>query len=867
LNTTGFEITPSSEHASLRAPLALILLSLAFGYAVFQDGGVLLTSWNICLLLVGLAVLIYWAGGLPDSAHFRSPAQVLPLLLLGYFALQCLPLPLSLLRLLSPERARILDGLAHVTLPVRVAPLSITPATTFLYLFRFIGYALAFLTIRDLSRRWTARRRWLAVIPLIAFAVLEAVLGFWQNAGGEEAEGTYVNRNHFAGLLEMVLPLALAYGFALLRKRRSNRIAAGRRVIQAAVVLIAAGAIFGGLLCSLSKMGFVAGLGGLSAMAALIAAGRLHGWKRGVALAGVVALVLFLLVFLPSDELVARFGGLTAERDAAAEGRWPIWRDTLHLIAAYPVFGSGLGTYATAFLKYQTSIVDRLFDFAHNDYLQLAAELGIAGFLLLAAVVLPVVANAFHAATRNLDPDTNWIALGCAGAFTAIGLHSLVDFNTYVPANALLLAWIGGIAAGLPTRADAAPARQDPRFNDRRMALCLAALLLIYAPAWILFRTAFRSDPQAEAIFCRFGICDTGAVIAAESLDQAGNVAAVPEAELLKALRREPNSPDRWCDAGAGFFRSGDWNKAEYCMSRALALGPHIPPVLMRVSDSYFGLHEADQAIEQRSHVLRDTDTYDDLIFDWYATRGFSASAVLAHGLPEGPRASRAYLHRLISLENSRDAAEAWDWNVRHGYADDRLANDYLGFLVNQQGYAAGAQAWARYLGPRRNGYLQTNWIFNGDFENELSRSPFDWRIDEQPDAEVSRDAHVAHSGTHSLRIAFDGKENLSYSNVSQTAAVQPGKYRFEAWLKTERLTTDEGVGFRIVDPAGSSGLDVKTDRLTGTNDWKKIERVFEVSPKTKLIQIQVVRQPSLKFDNKLGGTVWIDDVKLTPSY
>jgi len=869
MSTTSrvFESISSSDRTSLRAPLALVLLSLALGYAVLQNGGVLLTEWNVCLLLIGLAAFICWTGRLsPATAAASSgPGPLVLLLFLGYIAFQCLPLPVGLLRILSPERARILDTLARVAAPVHFAPLATTPATTFLYLFRFIGYTTAFLAIREMSRRWSAQRRWLAVMPVVAFAALEAALGLWQNGAGEEVQGTYVNRNHFAGFLEMALPLALAYGIALLGWRRAQRSSPTLRIVAACTVLILVGTIFAGLLCSLSKMGFVAGLGGLFTMAVLTAAGRLRGWKLGLAVAGIAVLVLFLFVFLPSDELVARFGGVAAQGDAAAEGRWPIWRDTLHLVAAYPIFGSGLGTYAGAFLKYQTSIVDRLFDFAHNDYLQLAAELGAAGFLLLAALVLPVVANAFRAATRSRDPDTRWMAMGCAGAFTAIGLHSLADFNTYIPANALLLAWIGGISAGLPAQAKPAASRPDRQLAERRIALCLAGLLVVYAPAWILFRTAFRSDPRAESVFCRFGICDTDAVIAAETLDHAGNVAAVPEAVLLKALGRDPHSPDRWCDAADGFLRSGEWNQAEYCLSRARALGPNIPPVLMRVSDSYFRLDQIRLALEQRSHILQETDTYDGLIFDWYGTKKLAASVILANGLPDDTRAGRAYLRHLMTLDQSRDAAEAWSWNIGHGYVDDRLANDYLGFLVNRQEFEAAAQAWALYLGPRREGYLETNWIYNGEFENELSGSPFDWRIDQRDDVDVSRDARMAHGGTHSLRIEFAGKDNLNYSYVSETAFVKPGRYRFEAWVRTERITTDEGVGFQILDATGSARLDVRTERLTGTNDWKRIERVFDVAPQTKLVRIQVVRQPSLRFDNKISGTVWIDSVRLTP--
>jgi O-antigen ligase len=123
------------------------------------------------------------------------------------------------------------------------------------------------------------------------------------------------------------------------------------------------------------------------------------------------------------------------------------------LIRAYPFFGCGLGGYETAFWRFKVSGVLVTDDFAHNDYLQLLAELGLVGFAIGATLAFSVVRMAVRRAVRSADPGARYFAVACAGALAAILLHSLADFNLYIPANAMLLAWIAGMTAGLRVQA------------------------------------------------------------------------------------------------------------------------------------------------------------------------------------------------------------------------------------------------------------------------------------------------------------------------------------------------------------------------------------------------------------------------------
>lgn len=472
----------------------------ALGYAVFAHGAQSLLDWNISLLIIGAGAVAYWViTPISDAAPgMERLLRWLGLLVPAYIVFQLVPLPIFLVRILSPERARILDRL-HELVPANFfAALSISPTTTFAHLFRILGYALVFLLVREVASH--SRQRWVVVTPLIVIAGLQAGLGLVQNANGAVVEGTYWNKNHFAGLLEMILPVTIAYAIALLGSRRLRRNPTNRQLLAACVLLSVATLMLVALICSLSKMGFVACLGGLFFMASMASLAVIRGWKKWWVIGVLGAFFFLVFIFIPPGELARAIGDSFA--DETAEGRLPIWSDSLHLLAAYPLTGSGLGTYDRAFLKHQTSLVSLNFEFAHNDYLQLATELGLPGFLILAGFVLAIFLKTLRSGTRLFDRNTRYVAGGCAGGIAAIGLHSFTDFNMYIPANALVLAWISGIVASFPPgAARPAPVRTRLQVPIRGIAIVLGCLLLIYAPAWILLEESSETihKPKSDS--------------------------------------------------------------------------------------------------------------------------------------------------------------------------------------------------------------------------------------------------------------------------------------------------------------------------------------------------------------------------------
>jgi len=747
--------------------------------------------------------------------------------------------------------------------PPEFVTLSVSPSTTFAYMLRFIGYVVLFLLVREITRLAREEWLWIPFIPLAVIGALEAAIGLSQHAeAADVVSGTYVNRNHFAGLLEMILPGTVACGIALV-KGGSFRSPSILRTLSGSAMFVAATSIFVAIVYSQSKMGFVATLVGLLAMGIVALGSGLPARRKWFWLAGLAAILLGVFIFFPSDQTIEGFGNAFAD-DSTGEGRLPIAADTLHLIADFPIFGSGLGTYGSAFAKYQSKNIDVGFDYAHNDYLQLLAELGIVGFSLLTFCIVVIVTKAYRVATSEPDSTNRLLGLGCFAGMLAIALHSLVDFNLYMPANAMVLVWIAAIAMGLPSTSNVRIQKSTWRIPLRPVVLALSCMLLAFSIGSLVFIAKFSTDAQAERRFCRFGICDIDSVLAAQSGVEGGSFAGAPQPLLTEAVWRDPSAPGRWSNLGQALAARGQIEQARKCFANALRLGPNVPPLLLAAAKFYEKTGDHANALKIAARALSRTEVYRTIVFDWLASTKIPVDEVLAEVLPPDPQVFRSYLANEIKSENPVGAAKTWQAANGHGYMDEQSALTYSNWLYSRKEYQVAALTWASYLGDRAKGYPKSNRVLNGDFESGVSKSVLDWSIGELDGVEVERDAAVKHTGEYSLRIRFTGKENLTSVPVSLRAVVTPGRYRFEAYVKVQDLTTDQGISILLSNTDNTSPLTVKTEPLLGTADWRELSATFCVGPKANLVALSLVRQPSLKFDSKIKGTLWLDSVSLS---
>jgi O-antigen ligase len=345
----------------------------------------------------------------------------------------------------------------------------------------FLVYPAAFALAAAVAAGAAARARLLAA--LIVLGALEALYGLaqelagWQQILGMEkfvyrsqATGTYVNPNHFSGLLEMILPLALATAAWRWDNtgRHSGKTGLGEG--RAAAVFFAALAmlIAAGILVSHSRMGLVSATAGAALAAGLwtCRAERPQRRRRAAALAGALMALALLALWIGTQPAVERFRQIN--QDSAS--RIDLWRESWPLVRERPLFGAGWGAYPRLYPQVQATQLEFAVEHAHNDYLELATEFGIPGAALLVFLAAGVALRALT--RRRLQDRAAYQALGAACGIAALGVHSIADFNLRLPANALIFSALLGMAwaAAAPQGIVESPApRKSFAFAPRTM--------------------------------------------------------------------------------------------------------------------------------------------------------------------------------------------------------------------------------------------------------------------------------------------------------------------------------------------------------------------------------------------------------------
>jgi tetratricopeptide (TPR) repeat protein len=333
-----------------------------------------------------------------------------------------------------------------------------------------------------------------------------------------------------------------------------------------------------------------------------------------------------------------------------------------------------------------------------------------------------------------------------------------------------------------------------------------------------------------------------------------------------RSLERDPTRAFTWLALSKTHKGHGEQKWAQYAVQKAVSVDRANPKITWEAGMLYLTEGQPQEAAPYFKKYLALVPAEQEEIYTMFHALGTRPAFMLGQVLPEEYPFYNRYFRFLVAYKQHAALGEAWErrklWRPAHA---DYLA--YCDFLIETGRVPEAQGVWSElvpHICPSNNVLDLSNMIFNGDFESPLQNGCFDWRIGNADGVLIFADKDIKKSGRSSLAVRFSGKTNPGIYVAKQVVAVrQKQRYRVSGQVRTDRLTTQNGVLLEVLGQDCPS-LAIRSEVVTGTNDWRLLDLEFTTPAACSLIYIGVKREHSEKFDNKISGDVWLDEFKMT---
>jgi O-antigen ligase len=396
----------SDKQAPARWALSLLLMACPLCFGALEP-------WSLLVLQTGVvAVLLLWVALCWASVHLRLDVATGFLLLFGCLAV----------------------------VQTGTGPTAYRDATQ-QELLKDIAYLVCFFLAKQLLSTHDTRKSFSTSLSIYGgllsiFAIIQRLQGngriYWLRTSSTPTFfGPYANKNHYAGLLEMLIP------FALLGAVRS-----GAQKSQRMLFAFLASSMIASVFLSGSRTGIAVVMFEIVVFAAVILPVSVFRRRGLVFFLIIAACALAFVTWVAGNAWLNQAASLRdPTTDASVVNRWELTTDSLVLVKQKPILGWGLGTFPTVYPQVKSWYGDTLVNAAHDDYLQLLVETGAVGLTIMLIFVSLVLRAGMKHFARAPNGVTSAALLGCCGLL----LHSFTDFNLHVPANAAMFFALCGV--------------------------------------------------------------------------------------------------------------------------------------------------------------------------------------------------------------------------------------------------------------------------------------------------------------------------------------------------------------------------------------------------------------------------------------
>ncbi len=445
----------------MTAPFTLFIFGLVFAPLAFGT----VEQWSLVALelATGAAYIGFFLTARSSKEHIVKVPGLLPLLLLfGLMVFQLVPLPGSLVKIISPGSYDVYSPLLSLSGDSGWMSLSVSRRATLHEMLRIGSCGLMYIvTVQFLSHPEKLKKTVNIAVFLaaaVAFLAIVQAVGspdkiYWIRQVPHNAHpfGPWINPNQFAGYIELICPLA--FGLFLFYK---PRVKGGESFRQKFVSFFTVPGIhrhlflgFGTVLMVLAVFVSLCRGGMLSIAAAGAVFLFLAKWKfpgRGRTIFLVIVVSLFLAIsWFGWDIIISEFNHGFESDGTVRDGRLTLWSDCLEIIKDFPIFGAGFGTFLYIYPLYKTIGDNNIYDHAHNDYLELLTDGGVTGFFLALWFVLSVLLHGWKMIRVRRDRYAILLGIGSVSGVVALLFHSVTDFNMHNGAVAYYFFFLCGV--------------------------------------------------------------------------------------------------------------------------------------------------------------------------------------------------------------------------------------------------------------------------------------------------------------------------------------------------------------------------------------------------------------------------------------
>ena len=804
-----------------------------------------------------------------ENSAWRARAEAAFILFLVWCALLMVPISKTIFKAVFPVRAEVkaIDLINGV--------LSSSVGFGFWQGEReLIVWICAFLLFFITTRLAISRNAiWVIISAIALSATFQSMYGIYEYATKHQhifgyvkkyytwcATGTFISRNQYAAYL--LISLMVMWGASVYLWRRSNPGDKPKSLVLAlwslfvGAAMVASGARGEVVSAIIAIVGF-------HVMLANREAERIKPYY--VALLFIVG-VAVMAAWVGWEPLGAR---MTETGLKESGGRPTVWLVSLKMIREFGSFGVGLGSFEALYPRYRPLASGLSFDHAHNDYLELFAETGLVGFIILAAVLIFSLALLFEKLRTRKSSFAKTIGLACGMVAVGISLDALVNFPLRNPAVLWQLAIVLGVGAAAFERRKQGYIFIGEGINHKVKSLAIIVIALIFSLnsirlAWgQKLSDRYRSIQKSAQV-----VTDVEQQIQVRKNILTRALDITPEDfrlhyELAKLSHRE------------AVLKGNDENSYKLAIDHyifALRVSPH---------NCQARLWAAIANMECRNAGLCKTSDADEAC--WFASTlnccescgQLNVTSLIWAIDKKDTELARKLVNRAVDDSASlipqivdllwnklgRTRAEALvlkalpkDPDVYEMFAQDLFTKDQL---LSADRFWRESKALEGAIEPELTLF---DTVRNGGFEDSLEADPFGWQVYQVDGASIERSSAGCREGVHCLKLEFSGATK-DYYQMHQDIALFAGLYEIDAWLKVENANNYESVGIELVRPEEPDKAVVQLFADVGVKEWQNVRKTFLVRNFTERLRLRVRR---ISGGNTAQNPIlWIDGIHL----